>query len=503
VSGAPVVAPRRALWAWRTVLVSALVAEAVTVVVGVHSTWHRAPFWLYAVSFPIFVLALIALAFSRIDLRRALIGVVAIGAVLQILALMKPPISSDDAYRYGWDAKVQLAGIDPYSYAPVDPQLDRLRSTTLFAPDSGRCAWPLPNNVCSRINRPTVHTIYPPVAEAAFTLGRIVSFARTDGPVPMQIFAALGATALSWLLAVRAWRRRRPAWTVAVWAWCPMTAVELGNNAHIDWLAVLLSVLALMFGRRILDSPAGRRPAAITGALVGAAIATKIYPALIGASLLRRHPFRVIAAAAVAFLLGYVPHVIAVGSDVVGFLPDYVKQENYLSGGRFLVLSLFVPKRFALDVAVILIVATILWAVRRSDPRAPENTAVIVFGVVLMVTTPVYSWYALMLLALVALSGRVEWLPMVLGAGLSMVGALLVTDGVQMHRVVYSIAAVTTGILLLGTAWWARRAAGPASSAAPSSAASSSAASSASPSASPSLGSPSAASPSAASSAAS
>ena len=83
----------------------------------------------------------------------------------------------------------------------------------------------------------------------------------------------------------------------------------------------------------------------------------------------------------------------------------------------------------------------------------------IVFGVVLMVTTPVYSWYALMLLALVALSGRVEWLPMVLGAGLSMVGALLVTDGVAVHRIVYSIAAAATGVLLLATAWRTRRAA--------------------------------------------
>jgi hypothetical protein len=455
--GAPVVVQRRAVWAWRSVLVVAMLAEAITVAVGVHSTWHRAPFWLYAVGFPLFALALVALSGSRIDLRRALIGVVAIGAVLQILALMKPPISSDDAYRYGWDAKVQLAGIDPYAHTPADPQLDRLRSATLFPPDTGHCAWPLPHNICSRINRPTVHTIYPPVAEAAFTLGRVVSFARTDGTVPMQIFAALGATALSWLLAVRAWRRRRPAWTVAVWAWCPMTVIELGNNAHIDWLAVLLSVLALLVGRRITEGSAGHRPATITGVLVGAAVATKIYPALIGASLLRRHPVRVVTAAAAVFLLGYVPHVAAVGSAVVGFLPDYVKQENYLSGGRFLVLSLVVPKRFALDVAVVLIVATLVWAVRRSDPRAPEDTAVIVFGVVLMVTTPVYSWYALMLLALVALSGRVQWLPMVLGAGLSMVGALLVTDGVEMHRVVYSVAAATTGVLLLVTVWRTRR----------------------------------------------
>ena len=443
---------------WRAVLGSALLGEVVTVVVGVHSAWHRAPFWLYAVSFPLFVLALAALAKSGIDVRRALVGVVAIGALLQVLAMMRPPISSDDAYRYGWDAKVQLAGIDPYSYAPSDPHLERLRSRTLFPPAPGHCAWPLPDGGCSRINRPTVHTVYPPVAEGAFTLGRLLSLARTDTTLPMQVFAALGATAVSWLLAARAWRRRRPTWTVAVWAWCPMTVIELGNNAHIDWLAVLLSVLALTVGGGIVETSAGKRPATIAGALIGAAVATKIYPALIGASLLRRHPLRVLTAAAGVFLLGYVPHVAAVGSGVVGFLPDYVKQENYLSGGRFLVLSLVVPKRIALDVAVVLVVATLLWAVRRSDPRAPENSAVVVFGVVLVVTTPVYSWYALMLLALIALSGRVEWLPMVLGAGLSMVGVLLVTDGVRMHLVVYSIAAAITALLLLATAWRSRRA---------------------------------------------
>ena len=434
-----------------------MLGETVTVVVGVHSSWHRAPFWLYAVSFPLFLIALAALAKSAFDVRRALVGVVAVGALLQVLAMARPPISSDDAYRYGWDAKVQLAGIDPYAYAPADAHLDRLRSEVLFPRDPDHCAWPLPDRSCSRINRPTVHTVYPPVAEGAFTLARLLSLARTDATLPMQVAAGLGATALSWLLAARAWRRRRPTWTVAVWAWCPMTVIELGNNAHIDWLAVLLSVLALMFGRRIVDTPAGTRPATIAGALIGAAAATKIYPALIGASLLRRHPLRVVTAAAGVFLLGYVPHVAAVGSAVVGFLPDYVKQENYLSGGRFLVLSLFVPKRIALDVAIVVIAAVLLWAVRRSDPRAPENSAVIVFGVVLLVTTPVYSWYALMLLALIALTGRVEWLPMVLGAGLSMVGALLVTDGVRMHLVMYSIAAASTGALLLARAYRSRR----------------------------------------------
>ena len=366
---------------------------------------------------------------------------------------------------------MQLAGIDPYSYAPSDPALDRLRSSTLFAVDTGHCPWPLPDNICSRINRPTVHTVYPPAAEGAFTLTRLASLGSTDGTLPVQVFGALGALAIALLLAMRAVRRRRPLWTVAVWTWCPLTVIELGNNAHIDWLAVLMSIGALMIGREVVtrrgaavDSDGlgsdglgwarvgsdglSRRRATLAGALVGAAVATKIYPALIGASLLRRHPVRVISAAAAVFLLSYVPHVVAVGSAVVGFLPDYLKQENYLSGGRFLVLSLFVPKRISLDVAVFIIVATLIWAVRRSDPRAPEMTAVATFGVVLMVTTPVYSWYALILLGLIAMTGWVAWLPMVFGAGISMVGANLVPNAVTLHLICYSCATFLTLILL-------------------------------------------------------
>ena len=445
--------------AWRIVLVLTLVSETALFIATVEGTFAYRPFWAYAIGFPLFLIALIALSRSRLNARSALVTILAVGAVFQIVALSRAPISSDDAYRYGWDAKVQLAGIDPYSYAPSDPALNRLRSSTLFAVDSGHCPWPLPGNICSRINRPTVHTVYPPVAEGAFTLTRLASLSSTDGTVPVQVFGALGALAVGLLLAVRAVRRRRPLWTVAVWTWCPLTVIELGNNAHIDWLAVLLSIGALMIGREVLvrrgagdgddpEAPDGARRASFAGALVGAAVATKIYPALIGASLLRRHPVRVISAAAAVFVFSYVPHVVAVGSAVVGFLPDYVKQENYLSGGRFLVLSLFVPKRISLDVAVFIIVATLIWAVRRSDPRAPEMTAVATFGVVLMVTTPVYSWYALILLGLIAMTGWVAWLPMVFGAGISMVGANLVPNAVTLHLICYSCATFLTLLLL-------------------------------------------------------
>ena len=53
--------------------------------------------------------------------------VLGVGAVLQLIAVTHPPSTSDDDYRYMWDAKVQFAGVDPYRYPPAAPQLARLR----------------------------------------------------------------------------------------------------------------------------------------------------------------------------------------------------------------------------------------------------------------------------------------------------------------------------------------------------------------------------------------
>ena len=353
----------------------------------------------------LFLIALFALGRSRIDARRGLFGVVIVGAVLQALVVGTPPISSDDAYRYGWDAKVQLAGIDPYRYAPDDPALDRLRTATLFPPGIV-CPWKLRDGSCSRVNRPGVHTIYPPVAEGAFTLSRVASLGRTDGTVPMQVLGGLGALAVSLLLAGRARRDALAPWTVAVWAWCPVTVIEVGNNAHIDWLAALLSVAALMAVR-------DRRPA-WAGALLGAAIATKLYPGVLLASLLRRRPLRVAGAAVGVVALSYVGHVAAVGAEVIGYLPGYLREENYLDGGRFRLLDILLPTAWLSAAGAVILLGVGLWALRRSDDVTPERTAVVVMGSALLVSTPTYAWYAVVLLALVALSRRLEWLPLVL-----------------------------------------------------------------------------------------
>jgi hypothetical protein len=332
----------------------------------------------------------------RTPARQAVPLILAGAVLLQVVALAWPPRSTDDFYRYAWDGKVQVSGTDPYRYPPVAPELAGLRDDWLFPPGCD----------CTRMNHPDSPTIYPPVAEAWFTA---VHLASPPGGrwKPWQLAAALLAllTTAAVLVVLRR-AGRDPRWVV-LWAWCPLVVVEAGNAAHVDVLGALLVVLGLR-------AVAARRPVA-AGGLLGAAVAVKLYPALVLPAVLRRRGVTVVAVAAAAFLLSYVPHVLAVGTKVLGYLPGYLNEEGYDGRGRFAVVRLLLPGAVPDQVALVLaalVLAAVAGAVAlRTDPDRPWDGAVVVTGVAVLLAGANYPWYALLLVALVALSGRWEWLP--------------------------------------------------------------------------------------------
>ena len=390
-----------------------LAAEAIVLRAALTSQ-PRHIFWLYCASAPLFALALFLLARSRLPDRRAVQLLLASAALLQFLAVTTPPRTSDDDFRYLWDAKVQLAGIDPYRYVPLSHELLPLRDGYLFPPD------PCPHSIyngCTRINRPSVPTIYPPVAEGAFAVIRVASFGGHGGELPIQLAAAFGCLAIAVLLIRRARARGTPLWHAAAWAWCPMVVIEYGNNGHIDWLAVLFAVLTLH------RAAAGRGWS--TGLLVGAAIGVKLYPAVLLPSLVRRRPVAVLVGAFGLVAASYLPHVLAVGAKVIGFLPGYLKEEQYSTGNRLALLGWVVPhsKDTLVGAALLAVLAAVvLW---RANPEAPERSAVVLTGVAFLVATPQYGWYSGLLVALVAMSGSMEWLAVAL---VPTAGYLLSTD---------------------------------------------------------------------------
>ena len=112
--------------------------------------------------------------------------------------------------------------------------------------------------------------------------------------------------------------------TAVLWAWCPTVAFEAGNDAHVDVLAAGLTVASLV----VLARARTRGRAAVGGSLLGLAVATKLYPALVAPAIVRRRPVAVASAAVAAVAAVYLPHLLAVGGHVLGYLPGYLRRRD-------------------------------------------------------------------------------------------------------------------------------------------------------------------------------
>jgi alpha-1,2-mannosyltransferase len=396
----------------------------------------------------LFVLSLVTLrgVAGRASVVLVLVGSLAIG----VAAMAGPPNTSTDSARYAWDGIVQNAGISPYTYVPSDPALEDLRTDWLFpAPVDGECVGErimtvdepgTGDLVCTAINRAKVPTIYPPASELVFAGVRAIT---GDVPEywPSQLFGLLVSLAVTVLL-LRALQKsgRDPRWA-AIWGWSPLVATEGVTNSHIDILSALLLVVASLL------VASGRRWAG--GAALGASIATKLIPVIGAPALLGRRPLPVIVASVGVFLLLYIPYVIADGIEVLGYLPGYLSEEGYESGTRFIMLSLVAPGPASLVLAAVLIAVTGALVWWKTDPADPWLGQLVMIGVTLLVVTPRYPWYALLLVPMIAMTGRWEWL----AVPLALTERLLIPS-VDLARLSVVVAVVVIAVMSVRRAGW-------------------------------------------------
>ncbi|MER5964622.1 glycosyltransferase family 87 protein [Streptomyces sp. NPDC002057] len=375
-------------------------------------------------------------ALRRVPARAVVPLVLAGAAVVAATGLVAAPRTSTDSFRYAWDGRVQAAGVSPYDHAPGDPALAGLRDRWLF-PERDACGHdgnlaPLADGGCTRINRPAVHTVYPPTAEGWFLLVHGLS----PGDVrhkALQTGGALLSLAVTGLLLL-VLRGRGSPWRAALWGWCPVVPVEAVNNAHVDVLAVLLSVaaLAVVARRRVTG-----------GVLLGLAIAAKLLPAVLLPCAVPgvrrpRAALAVLLPAAVTVGALYLPYVLLSRGSVLGYLGGYAQEEGYddaSAGGRYVLLRLVLPDSWALPVALLAMTGVVLTVWWRGDPERPWRGGLLTTGTAFLLMTPGYSWYALLLVALVALDGRWEWL------GVALAGAVAYLVGGDGATAAYGAAA--------------------------------------------------------------
>ena len=80
--------------------------------------------------------------------------------ILRIVFIPVHPIGSDDYYRYLWDGKLQVNGINPYAYAPDAKELTYLHSEILP----------------KYVNHANMKTLYPPLTEILFYISYLTKF---------------------------------------------------------------------------------------------------------------------------------------------------------------------------------------------------------------------------------------------------------------------------------------------------------------------------------------
>ncbi|MCX4695412.1 glycosyltransferase family 87 protein [Streptomyces sp. NBC_01408] len=410
--------------------------------------------WWYAASWALFAAA--AWSLRKVPARYVAPLVLAGAVVVAATGLVAAPRTSTDSFRYAWDGRVQASGISPYDHPPADPALSSLRDDWLF-PQGAACEGPdrapVAGGTCTRINRPQVHTIYPPVAEGYFLLVHALSPPDTRHKA-LQSGAALLSVATAGVLLLVLRRRGDPR-HAAYWAWCPAVPIEAVNNAHVDVLAVLLSVAALgvVAGRRVTG-----------GVLFGLAIAAKLLPAVLLPGALSgvrrvRDAVAVLLPAAAAVCLLYLPYALGSNASVFGYLGGYAEEEGYddaSARGRYALLRLLLPDAWALPAVVAVMFVVVGYVLRRGDPQRPWSGALLVTGTAFLLMTPGYSWYALLLIALVALDGRWEWL------GVAVAGAAAYVTGRALGDATGTVAyALAAGAVVGG--WALRRRHAPAS----------------------------------------
>ena len=321
------------------------------------------------------------------DRRRALTVILAGALSMRLGLIFVEPYLSTDIYRYIWDGRVQAAGINPYRYMPVAPELSHLRDAAIFP----------------SINRPdTAVTIYPPMAQAIFLA--LTRFGESVLAMKLGLLAFEAATVA--LLIGLLHRLGRPLTGVVAYAWHPLPIWEIAGSGHIDIaMCALLMAGLLMFlrGRTLLAGVA-----VTLGALVKptALLALPVF--------WRPWSWRLPLAVMATAFLAYLPY-LSVGSGVVGYLWGYIEEEGLASGRGFNLLRLMEPftgylpgaVRVYAAIAALAMIGLAIAVAFRKDRSAETAVASLGWLLVafLILASPHYPWYFLVLVPLLAIHG--------------------------------------------------------------------------------------------------
>lgn len=318
--------------------------------------------------------------------RNALAAILGCAVLMRLALVFGEPYLSTDIYRYVWDGRVQASGINPYRYVPSARDLTHLRDGAIY-PNINRADYAV--------------TIYPPAAQAYF----LAVTRLGESVLAMKLgLLAVEATLVAVLLALLR-RLGSPATRIVAYAWHPLPIWEIAGSGHIDiaMCALLMTGLLLFLHGRTLHAGA----VVMLGALVKptALLALPVF--------WRPWNLKLPLVVGLTALAAYLPY-LSVGSGVFGFLWGYIEEEGLKSGRGFN--ALWLMERFtgpvpgaasAYVVLAALLITGVALAIAFRRDRRPEASVMSLTWLLitfLVLASPHYPWYFLVLVPLLALN---------------------------------------------------------------------------------------------------
>jgi hypothetical protein len=341
--------------------------------------------------------------------RRIELGTIVLGAfILRVMLLPLPPGLSHDSWRYLWDARVTLHGFSPYVYAPGAKVLAELQNTILYTNSRFR----------------NVPTIYPPGAQVVYLVSYLLAPANLYFLKSLFVlFDMVTCLALIILLGRKGLDQRR----VILYAWCPLPIIEFAIQGHVDVITLTFTILAILAA-----SYHSVRGYMLTGFLIGMATLTKIYPILLLVVILpdredkdaqvmqriRHHYAPLLGSCFATIIIGYLPYLILGHGQAFGFFAAYASEQgqnagvtqqivHWLGDRLHLALTTTITLEHFVDVFVIGTASVIVFALRWRNRISIEAGTLILFGIILSISSHVFPWYTTILLLWVP----VLWVP--------------------------------------------------------------------------------------------
>lgn len=322
--------------------------------------------------------------------------VTAIGLAFRFAYLGSTPVLSQDFYRFIWDGKLVLQGISPYSYLPSE-----LIAHPKFTDWSDLYTGMGPMSAGHYSN-------YPMFNQVVFALGALTTY-----PITTYRLLIIGADIAIYRILYNLRSLNSKKWALTYWL-CPLVIIEGAGNLHFESLMVLLLLLGLniLYKNHFFKA----------GVALSASVLLKAIPLLFAPLLLnfisKRQLIQLSIAGLITLLIGVLPFL---NDELAG---NYWKSFGlwfsnfeFNSGGYRVFKELGILLGYSdwqlirfygkIHSALILGFALLL-SLRAKNLVKVKECAYLLLLVYLLSTPTVHPWYLITLIALGALTKRIE-----------------------------------------------------------------------------------------------